>query len=165
MSGLTRILAMSAALLTLGGSLSASASAAPSPNRARADGFMNMTYTGFAAAAANRPTPFNWGTDGCSIPPQVPLSPAVKYSLENLFRGPCKQHDFGYRNYGRGLKLGRDEGTRDWIDGRLLTEMRRVCARSFPSWWQAANKAACRGEANAFYVAVRNGARDVFYNG
>ena len=149
--GVTSIVAASAAALML----CASASAAPTNNRVRADRFMNMTYTAFAAASVNRPTPFNWSTDGCNAPTPV--------SIQRLFRLPCQQHDFGYRNYGTGLRLGRNEGTRAWIDGRMLTEMRRLCQTSFPAWWQEANERACRVEADTMWVAVRHWGRSHFY--
>lgn len=145
-----------AAVVMFGLSLSEAASAAPSPNRVRADRFMNMTYTAFAAASVNRPTPFNWSSDGCNAPTPV--------SIQRLFRLPCNQHDFGYRNYGTGLMLGRNEATRDWIDSRFLTEMRRLCKASFPAWWQTGNERACRWEANTMWVAVRHWGRSRFYH-
>jgi Prokaryotic phospholipase A2 len=69
------------------------------------------------------PGPFNWNDDGCSGPF------GFKEGYRKLFDQPCQLHDFGYRNYGqpKGLKLGRNEDVRKWIDKRFLQGMRRLC--------------------------------------
>lgn len=61
---------------------------------------------------------FDWSTDGCTWTPP----PA-----RNVFDGPCQLHDFGYRNFGRGLTLGRSENMRKAIDVRFREEMYRAC--------------------------------------
>ena len=73
-------------------------------------------------ALARRGEAFDWSTDGCSHTPAV---------LAARFAGPCRQHDFAYRNLGRGLRLGSDETTRRWVDARFLEELRRRCAEGF----------------------------------
>jgi hypothetical protein len=90
---------------------------------------------------------FNWSDDGCS----PSWTPAWLY--RNLFEKQCKQHDFGYRNFGSGSALGRNEDTRVWIDGRFKTEMRRRCAKF--TGLKAANGVTCRSDANIVYDGVR----------
>ena len=133
-----------------------SAPSAQADTKSLADAIMGMDYKTFVEYAGIRaPRPFDWNTDGCSSP--------TPPSLRRLFSMPCQQHDFGYRNYGRGLRLGRNENTRGWIDGRLLTESRRLCDISFSRWYQKANKATCRSQAYSMWVAVRHGGRPAFY--
>jgi hypothetical protein len=96
-----------------------------------------------------KPSPYNrfdWTSDGCSWTPA---------SLKRLFKGPCAQHDFGYRNFGKNLTLGRSESTRAWIDGRFREEMRRTCDDSFPRLWQRANRGACFNEAEVMWRVVQ----------
>ncbi|MEV6695312.1 phospholipase A2 [Micromonospora sp. NPDC051196] len=90
---------------------------------------------------------FDWDTDSCSGP--------VPESLRNLFHPACQQHDFGYRNFGKGLTLGRDEGTRRWIDDRMQAEMKDICNYRFSDWLQYANLQVCFKEAEAMWLAVR----------
>ena len=128
--------------------------------RAQADTIMKKDYKSFIAYKRDvlsryGPYVFNWTDDGCSNP----TPPAWK----DLFDKPCQIHDFGYRNYGRGLKLGRNEDTRAWIDKRLLQEMVRLCNTKFSRWYRRANKVACLDEAGIIYTAVRNGGRGAFY--
>lgn len=128
---------------------------------------MNLTYSAFLARKADfmgqgctegpsgcrKPWPydrFNWTDDGCS-PSWVP-----KPIYRNLFDGPCKQHDFGYRNFGNGLQLGRNDETRAWIDERFLTEMRRLCNDNFSHFLQILNKKACLEMADVVYKGVRS---------
>ena len=99
-----------------------------------------------------------WSSDGCSWP--------TPRSLANLFYRPCQLHDFGYRNYGgHGLRLGANENTRDFVDGRFLQEMQRLCRDTFDRWWQSANKGTCLTQAGGIWSLVRHGGRDAFYNG
>jgi len=157
MCGARSILALCAALLTLGMSFTSVASAAPTTKRAQADAYMNMSYTAFIAAKSSRQRlPFNWTSDGCTNMPS---------SLASMFNRPCQQHDFGYRNYGSrfGYRLGRDEGTRHWIDNRFLHEMQRLCVQRFSRAYQGANKATCLAQAGAVFAAVRNLGQRYFY--
>ena len=98
-----------------------------------------------------KPPPYNafdWTDDSCS-PPTPPV-------WRSLFHAPCQQHDFGYRNFGKGLALRRDEDTRAWIDSRFRAEMERLCNNTFPRPWQIANKQACFNEADIIWGAVRH---------
>lgn len=98
---------------------------------------------------------FNWSADGCSNPPGTDLD------FKDDFTPACILHDFGYRNFGRGLKLGRNEDTRGWIDDRFLSEMRRICNNDVP-WTDIAF---CHGAAGAWWTSLRHGGRDAFYHG
>jgi hypothetical protein len=128
---------------------------------------MNLAYTDFLARKADfmgkgcvegsngcaKPWPyngFNWTDDGCS-PSFIP-----KIFYRNLFDGPCKQHDFGYRNFGNGLQLGRNDETRTWIDAIFLNQMRHLCNDNFSRVWQILNKTACLEMADLVHAAVRS---------
>ncbi len=103
-----------------------------------------------STAECTKPVPyhqFDWDTDSCSGP--------VPTGWRNLFHPACQQHDFGYRNFGKGLALGRDEGTRRWIDDRFRVEMKSICNYRFSDWTQYANLQACFKEADTMYSAVR----------
>jgi Prokaryotic phospholipase A2 len=124
----------------------------------RATAIMNKTYSAFIAYKRNvHPKPFIWSSDGCSIPGKnVPgwVGALVK-SVSNLFNEPCQLHDFGYRNFGKGLALAPDENTRHWIDDRFYHEMQRLCNDKYSAWYRLANKEACLNEAHGMFLAVR----------
>jgi hypothetical protein len=106
-------------------------------------------------AGCDKPPPYNsfdWTDDGCSGREQIG---AISNVYRNLFNEPCRQHDFGYRNFGKGLTLEHTEARRAWLDSRFRTEMKSVCNNSFAKWWQAANKYACITEADAVYHVIR----------
>ena len=115
----------------------------------RANGCVNGT------SGCRKPAPYNafdWTDDGCSGRSVIgPISNVYR----NLFNQPCRLHDFGYRNFGKGLTLYKNESMRAIIDNRLKAEMIRLCNHNFSHVWQVANKAACLKEANAVYGAVR----------
>jgi len=106
-------------------------------------------------STCTKPRPYNsfdWTDDGCSGRDQIGV---VSNVYRNLFNQPCRQHDFGYRNFGKGLTLEHTEARRAWIDARFLAEMKSLCNNSFPNWWQIANKQTCLSTANGVYRAVR----------
>lgn len=88
--------------------------------RSEAVAIMKLTYKQFMWLKKNDPMPpFDWSTDGCS------WTPSVKYfDLAKIFNPACQLHDFGYRNFGKGLNLGHNEKTRAWIDGRFPIDPR-----------------------------------------
>jgi hypothetical protein len=140
----------------------------PPPDRSRqryrqqADRIMRLHYPAFIKLKREKskhPSPFDWTDDGCSGPL------VIKEAYRHVFDQPCQQHDFGYRNYGqpKGLKLGRNEDVRAWIDKRLLQEMRRLCNTKLRNLPQPLTT--CLAEAGAVWTAVRHGGRDAFYNG
>jgi hypothetical protein len=115
--------------------------------RAEAIAIMNLTYKEFGWMRSHDPIrPFNWTSDGCSWTPPA---------WAQLFRPACLLHDFGYRNFGNGLRLQRTEARRAWIDGRFYTEMKRICNDKYSAWWRIANDAACHAEAWTMYKVVR----------
>jgi hypothetical protein len=126
--------------------------------RQRAHAIMDKTYSAFISYKRHvHPAPFDWSSDGCSIPGKgVPgwVGKLVR-SVASLFNQPCQLHDFGYRNFGSGLKLGPDENTRHWIDDRFYHEMQRLCNRKYHVWYRIANKEACLNEAHGMFLAVR----------
>ncbi|MFM9368174.1 phospholipase A2 [Streptomyces sp. Da 82-17] len=103
-----------------------------------------------------RKPPFNWTTDGCSVPGG--MAPYMK-----LFTPACTLHDFGYRNYGSRagtLSLDPTPARRKAVDDRFLEEMRRTCDRKRPT---PLRRAACYGAAHTYYDAVRIGGGRAFY--
>lgn len=116
--------------------------AADTALRTRATDLIAMDHHAFLLVSAQAPPPFDWSTDGCT---STPPSWAV------TFDGPCRQHDFGYRNLGHGLRLKPTEGTRAWVDRRFLAELRRVCSERFAA--RALKR--CRVRARAMHAAVR----------
>lgn len=121
--------------------------------RREADRIMHLTYREFARTP--RVQPFDWTTDGCSVP--VGYAP---YS--QVFRPACVQHDFGYRNYGaRGaLSLSPTRETKNWIDSRFRTEMERVCQDTYATPLAGLN---CMNAARAYHVAVSLGGDGAFF--
>ncbi|MGI5351317.1 phospholipase A2 [Streptomyces sp. CA-250714] len=121
--------------------------------RAQADRLMKLSYREFAKA--RHVAPFNWTTDGCSVP--IGLTP-----YREVFRPACVQHDFGYRNYGRNheLKLDPTRKTKNWIDGRFRTEMRRICADRYAEHRRLRN---CRSAAETYYLGVQIGGDGAFF--
>jgi Prokaryotic phospholipase A2 len=97
--------------------------------------------------------PFNWTSDGCSLPAPV--------ADNELFREACDLHDFGYRNYGHGLALSPNEDTRNWIDDRFRDEMNRICDNTYSGW----RNTSCRWDAGIYYGGVRHRGRDAYYHG
>lgn len=149
-----------AAAAAFGGPLAGTAGAAP-PNpqaadaslRRQADRIMNLTYQEFART--RHVAPFDWTTDGCSVP-------AGLTRFDKVFRPACVQHDFGYRNYGSAheLKLSPTRKTKNWIDGRFRTEMQRLCDATYKSSPQHEN---CLKAKDTFYFAVNNFGDKAFF--
>jgi len=127
-----------------------------------ADEIMNKTYVDFLKVKDRKPeppAPFDWDDNGCSGIPKL------REVYRKVFDQPCQQHDFGYRNYGNGLQLGRRGSTRLWIDRRFLTEMRRLCDTRWAgtSARRRAGRVACRGSARFMYDRVREFGGFAFY--
>jgi titin len=114
--------------------------------RQRADGYMLLPLTEFLTVYDDAPPPYNWADyDGCSSPKPLPFA----------FENACLRHDFGYRNYGNGLMLGRNEETRAWIDDTLLVDLFAICG----------DDRSCQYEANDVYLAVHMCGHSAFYGG
>lgn len=148
--------ALSGVLATAGTGVAADtgpAAVAEPTVREQADWIMNLTYHEFARTP--RIQPFNWSTDGCSVPTGY-----APYS--EVFRPACVQHDFGYRNYGahHELRLSPTRETKNWIDKRFRTEMERVCQDVYVTPLPHLN---CVNAAQAYYVAVSVGGDRAFF--
>lgn len=140
----------------------ASAPKKPAPalrscTRERADSAVNRTAESFSTLRQTKPWKCDWTSDGCSSP--------MPPSWRPLFKPACLQHDFGYRNYGHGLALGSNEAVRDWIDGRQLTEMKRICEREFLLKGELLDYAHCETAAEIVWAGLRHFGRDAFYHG
>lgn len=144
-----------AATVVLAGTALAGPPAPSNSTVARANEIMSLGYEEFTRTPQE--PPFVWSTDGCSSP--VPADP---YRI--VFDKPCRQHDFGYRNYGAdyGVALSVTRETKDWIDSRFLEEMRRHCEDSYSDGTSSAFRR-CQGAASAYYYAVQRGGDEAFF--
>ncbi len=111
------------------------------------------------------PRPFVWKDNGCTtrnvgFGAGLPVGVIHRHYMV-LFDWPCEQHDFGYRNYGAGLKLDRSEKARGWIDWRLYVETQRACANRYRG--KPARMRACKAYSRLVYNGVRKGGRSAFY--
>ena len=95
---------------------------------------------------------FNWSSDDCSVPKAVKFVVPETGIGSLVFSNQCKQHDFGWRNYGNGLRLSRTASTKLSIDSHFGGLMRDRCG----AWWIRASgqQAPCKTTAAAFQVAV-----------
>jgi Prokaryotic phospholipase A2 len=114
--------------------------AAVADTKSRAIDIMNQSYGDFLNTKGTGEAPFDWSSDGCSWTPPP-------WSWEQ--NGPCQLHDFGYRNFGKGLTLERTEDRRAWIDQRFLDEMQRNCNQH---WWYTS----CPSGIHVMWGVVRN---------
>lgn len=120
----------------------------PDQYMARANDFRSQGCS-TPGGGCRKPAPYNgfdWTTDGCSWTPP----PA-----RNVFNSACQQHDFGYRNFGKGPTVGRNEDARAWVDWRFKTEMTKLCKKPAVSI-PLGGKILCNGVATGMYGVVRN---------
>jgi Prokaryotic phospholipase A2 len=141
-----RPLALLAFLLAF--AIPAGTASADPPLKEQAIDIMSHSYGGFINAknSPSRNNQFDWASDGCSGPHTNPVDLLQPFYV--MHNAPCQLHDFGYRNFGNGLRLERTEERRAWIDGRFYAEMQRNCDEH---WWYVG----CGTAADAFYAAVR----------
>lgn len=94
---------------------------------------------------------FDWSDDGCSVPFSIPTVPSVVW-----FPDQCRQHDFGYRNYGSAAppRLDPTESRRRSVDDHFYGRMNARCG----AWWirYGGQEPVCLASSLAFYGAVRN---------
>lgn len=95
---------------------------------------------------------FDWSSDDCSVPRAVKFVVPATGIGSVVFADQCKQHDFGWRNYGNGLRLSRTAGTKLAIDSHFGSLMQARCG----AWWirVSGQEPACRLTAGAFQAAV-----------
>lgn len=108
---------------------------------ARAEVEMEVALPTFVEHRADRGTPFDWSSDGCSNSPDHP------FGFD--FTAACLRHDFGYRNFLRGLRLDPTPARKAGIDARLAADLDTICARH-ALWRQFCNQVA-----NLYVWAVR----------
>jgi hypothetical protein len=97
---------------------------------------------------------FDWTDDGCSVPTAVKIAwpPAAIGSW--VFEDQCKQHDFGWRNFGPKSRLQLDTHLfRKWsIDLHFGDRMEARCGVYWIRW--SGNETICVATSNAFETAV-----------
>jgi hypothetical protein len=95
---------------------------------------------------------FDWSDDGCSVPRSVRIVLPPTALGTAVFADQCRQHDFGWRNFGRGLQLDPTPARKWWVDGIFHARMHERCG----VWWirYAGLEPACRLTADAFHLAV-----------
>ena len=111
--------------------------------RQLADGILAKDYRTFMNVKAAPPTDeLNFDSDGCTGPA------VIRETYRHIFDQPCQLHDFGYRNYGQGKRLGRNDAMRAHIDLRFLTEMKRLCGHRFR---RGQERSFCEAQAHAVF--------------
>jgi len=94
--------------------------------------------------------PFNWTDDSCS----GPTGP----DIDSLFDAACQRHDFGYRNFGRGLQLEPTRARKDMIDDTLYRDAQNLC-----EIYAKDALPACSDLAHGMRFAVSNFADSAFF--
>lgn len=106
-----------------------------------------------------RDSEFDWSSDGCSTPWYV--------ADEDKFDSICRQHDFGYRNFGgRGLRLSPTEETRKMIDDRLFFELHRLCTNTYrmsANPFGLNDHEGCLQNARLYHIGVRERGAEYFF--
>ncbi len=95
-----------------------------------------------------------WTDDGCSVPLAVKIAAPVTAYAALQFKDQCKQHDFGYRNFGGSLRLDATETRRKSVDDYFHGRMNARCGA-----WSirySGQEPLCLVNSLAFYTAVRN---------
>jgi hypothetical protein len=112
----------------------------------------------------------SWDTNGCSVPTSLLKANyktlIVGFSLDysSVFKKSCDRHDFGYRNYGKGLKLERTDAQRAKIDRKLSDNMDLQCKKRFGhKVLEYAQRKTCFRVSGLFYRAVRAFGGSKFY--
>lgn len=97
------------------------------------------------ADAPDRDGRLDWSSDGCS----APVIESTGRSFD--FTGPCRRHDFGYRNFSV-LEAGRlwTARMRSRVDSLFRRDMRDHCATR-----SRVIRVSCRTWAEIFYRVVR----------
>lgn len=108
---------------------------------------LNESMTSFKNHKAAGYGPYNWSDDGCSAPWFVSVLLGRDWNSE--FSWACKRHDFGYRNFGKGLEIRPTDTQRATVDSRLLSDMKAWC-NAHESW-----NPDCYSAAGKYYAAVR----------
>jgi hypothetical protein len=113
--------------------------------------FMAMPMRDFLRAKRRAPGPFDWNDNGCSSVDSTPQG--------FNFLPACKRHDFGYRNYGNGLKASPKDSTREYVDQRFRQDLYNHCSR-----YQGSEASDCYAYAYSYYHGVRRLGGPHFYD-
>ncbi len=99
---------------------------------------------------------YNWSDNGCSVPAAVRITTPATNFAKIYFLNQCKQHDFGYANFGR---LDPTESRRKSVDDHFYSRMKARCLdkeiTTNLSFGPGGLVIACRSAAEAFYRGVR----------
>ena len=126
-------------------------------DRRGAEKIFYQTTPSFMAAKAKKGNGYDWDDNGCSVPNAVVIVSATAFFAKMYFSNECKQHDFGYRNFGGNLRLDPTEARRKSVDDHFLAQMMTRCNSLVVGLKQG-----CQLHAKAFYEAVRKFGRLFF---
>lgn len=154
---LRKILPLTIAATSVAGLATVAPAHASSSRFDRAVEIMKSSMSDFQATKRSAPRPFDWRDDNCSVPRGARV--LIDNDYLRIFRKACERHDFGYRNFGKGLELDRTADRRKWIDQRFKADMLRICEqRERKDGWDI-----CEASAEKFYGAVRLFGADEFF--
>ena len=138
--------------LGVGGTAAHAQRAVPSPSKHAVVLIYYQSTAEFMAVKRRRPAGFDWGDDGCSVPPSLRVALRTLRYAARMFADECRQHDFAYRNFGGRMGLDRSEAQRAVVDRHFYEQMKLRCRRALSGRVQ---RAMCRLYARAFYMSVR----------
>lgn len=142
----SRIAALAVAALTVLGGMTA-CQPAPVVTLAQRQAILRQEVTSssmfwnmYAHRTESPNNTFDWSTDLCSWSPDKP------FGFD--FTGPCRRHDFNYRNFkGTGIF---DAGSKATIDSAFSADMKAECATH-----NAFTRPACLAAAAIYYEAAK----------
>lgn len=140
------------AVLGAGGPSAHAQGALPSPSKHAVVLIYYRSTAEFMAVKRRHPAGFDWGDDGCSVPPSLRVALRTLRYAARMFTDECRQHDFAYRNFGGRLGLDRSEAQRAVVDRHFYEQMKLRCRRAASGRVQ---RAVCWVYARGFYMAVR----------
>ena len=165
-----------AVLLAVPTSADAAATTASAPTRAQlaaavqAVEYENVGGPNFGYYFHKYPTQIDWQTDGCSVPSSILHAPGLGNVLKyysGVFNHSCVRHDFGYRNYGsgvkNGLRLDPTEARKKTIDNRFHSNLDIQCKSAYSGVTKVVQREACYAAAKIFYDAVATFGGQAFF--
>lgn len=135
------------------GSIVAVAPGASAATKAGAIDYFYRSNSSFMSVKSRGGGGYNWTDDGCSVPTFVKVASPIAAYASWQFSSQCKQHDFGYRNFGGSLRLDPTSSRRASVDSHWLGLMNSHCG----AWAirYSGQEGVCRSNALVFYGAVR----------
>lgn len=104
-----------------------------------------LIVTTIVGALAFTAAPPAAAANGCGGGPTASVVP------EFWFNADCNTHDNCYAGHWYGDGYYGQKG----CDDRFLRDMRATCDRTYPRWYQSAQRWSCKGVAYTYYRAVR----------